>query len=112
MKFCFFRKYCNRLSTELGKGVDRFYVELRDRQDLAGNVTINVGKSVCSKSQETDASIELRAALKVVQSSFVVKNLPESEKQNMIMELTSNVYAVFNSVDSLKSVEFIGSGTI
>ena len=85
-----------------------FWVELRDRQNLAGNVTINVSKSVCDKSQETDNSYELRADLKVVQSSFIIKNLKEEDKVSIVLLVTNAVYAVFNGVEDLKSVEFIG----
>ena len=91
--------------------LDRFWVELRDRENLAGNVTVNVSKSVCSKAQETDNSMELRADLKVIQSSFVIKNLKAEDQILMVLLVTNSVYSIFNGVGDLKSVEFIGFRT-
>lgn len=88
--------------------INTFWVELRDGENLAGNVTINVSKSVCAKSEETDKSMELRGNLKVVQSSFIIKKLLEEDKLMMVIMTTDAVYSVFNGVNDLKSVEFIG----
>ena len=79
-----------------------FWVEMRDRDNMAGNVTINVSKSTCSKSQDTDKSLNLRGELKVVQSTFVIKHLPEEQKIDMILLVTNSVYSVFNGIDALK----------
>jgi hypothetical protein len=60
----------------------------------------------CNKAEETDADLSLRANLKVVQASFIMKNLADFDQQNAVQIASEQIYAVLNGINALKSVEF------
>ena len=60
----------------------------------------------CNKAEETDGDLSLRANLKVVQASLIMKNLEDSSQQNAVQIASKQIYAVLNGINALKSVEF------
>ena len=86
----------------------RFYLIVRDARGLEGSVQIDVEKSACGKSQETDKSTSARAQLKVVQSSMIIRFMREEDRIIVAETTTKNIYSIFNAVEGLKSAEFVG----
>ena len=86
----------------------RFYLIVRDARGLEGSVQIDVEKSACGKSQETDKSTSARAQLKVVQSSMIIRFMREEDRIIVAETTTKNIYSIFNGVEGLKSAEFVG----
>ena len=81
---------------------------VRDARGLEGSVQIDVEKSACGKSQETDKSTSARAQLKVVQSSMIIRFMREEDRIIVAETTTKNIYSIFNGVEGLKSAEFVG----
>ena len=86
----------------------QFYLIVRDARGMEGSVEINVEKSACGKSQETDKSTSARAKLKVVQASMIIRFMREEDRIIVAETTTKNIYSIFNGVEGLKSAEFVG----
>ena len=96
------------LDTELWAefGPDTIYLELRDADDLAGNVTVKITRSVCDKAAAVDAEVSARQNLKPAQVSFILDGADFNIQT--IKTLTEKMYSTFNGLGSVKSIEFIG----
>ena len=96
------------LDTELWAefGPDTVYLELRDADDLAGNVTVKITRSVCDKAAAVDAEVSARQSLKPAQVSFILDGADFNIQT--IKTLTEKMYSTFNGLGSVKSIEFIG----
>ena len=87
-------------------GPSRFYLELRDARDIGGNVTFDITKDGCDKAEAMDSCTTCRQSLKPIQTSFVLDTqyiVPDT-----IKTLTEKLYATFNGIGTVKSIEFTG----
>ncbi|CAG5104536.1 Oidioi.mRNA.OKI2018_I69.chr1.g1314.t1.cds [Oikopleura dioica] len=96
------------LNTDIWKesGQEFFFVNLKDSGGKEGSVYVKVSMDSCNKAAETDADLSLRANLKVVQASLIIKNLKKEEHESAVQISSEQIYAVLNGINALKSVEF------
>ena len=96
------------LDTEIWalNGPDKVYLELRDANDIGGNVTVSISRSDCEKAAAIDGDVSGRQSLKPAQVSFILGS--EDFNVQTIKLLTEKMYSTFNGLGSVKSIEFVG----
>ena len=96
------------LDTEIWalNGPDKVYLELRDANDIGGNVTVSISRSDCDKAAAIDGDVSGRQSLKPAQVSFILQS--EDFSVQTIKVLTEKMYSTFNGLGSVKSIEFVG----